>query len=106
MIGTGDSMWIALEEIDYLRAEMVRLRGEGESIVHSGRRTSEHELLAARETVIRAVLRVLTAERSEPHADSDAEAEYADEQLALAARDLAEATEQLSEDAKPVGWAR
>lgn len=44
--------------------------------------------LAGREDVIRAVLSILAAERSEPHAHSDAEAEYADDQLLDAARRL------------------
>lgn len=47
------------------------------------------EQIAARETLIRAALRVLAAERSEPHAHSAAEAEYADDQLTEAARELA-----------------
>lgn len=58
----------------------------------------------AREKVLRAALRVLQAERGEPHAHSDDESWYADEQLALAARDLTEATE--AADTKPVGWSR
>lgn len=61
---------------------------------------------AARETVIYATLRFLSAERSDTHADSDAEFEHADEQLALAARELAEATDQLPADEQPVGWRR
>lgn len=59
---------------------------------------------AAHEAVIRAALRVLSAERADPHAHSAAEAEYADEQLALAARELTEATDQLLPDEQPVGW--
>jgi hypothetical protein len=59
---------------------------------------------AARESVLRAALRVLSAEREEPHAHSDAESEYADEHLALAARELVRATDALDADEQPVGW--
>lgn len=38
----------------------------------------------------------------DPH--SDAAAEYADEQLALAARDLVRAVEALPEGERPIGW--
>ena len=58
----------------------------------------------AREKVLQAALRVLQAERSDPHAHSDDDSWYADEQLALAARDLTEAVEQ--SNSKPVGWSR
>lgn len=54
-----------------------------------------------------AVLRSITADHyaeEGPHAD--AEAEYADEQVALAARDLAEAVEALPAGERPVGWDR
>jgi hypothetical protein len=61
----------------------------------------------ARERVIRAVLRVLESEHEErPHAHSAAEAEYAGEQLALAARELAEAVDALPREQQPVGWDR
>lgn len=58
----------------------------------------------AQDRVILAVLRVLQAERAGPHADSAADAEYADDQLALAARDLARAVDAIDEAARPVGW--
>lgn len=61
----------------------------------------------AREQVIRAVLRVLASEHEEsPHAYSAAEAELAADELALAARDLAEAVDGLPRDEQPVGWNR
>jgi hypothetical protein len=59
----------------------------------------------ARERVITAALRVLTAERQEPHSSAAAESEYADERLALAARELVRATDALDADEQPVGWA-
>jgi hypothetical protein len=63
--------------------------------------------VAARERVIRAVLRVLESEHEErPHAHSAAEAEYAVEQLALAARKLVEAVDALPPDEQPIGWRR
>lgn len=46
-------------------------------------------LTAPRQGLVRAVLRVLEAEVDGEGADAAAEAEYADEQLCLAARDLA-----------------
>jgi Arc/MetJ-type ribon-helix-helix transcriptional regulator len=62
---------------------------------------SVHE---ARDRVIRAALRALQAQQATPHRYSDDEIEYADEQLALAARDLTEATEAAK--SKPVGWSQ
>jgi len=57
------------------------------------------------ERILRASLRILSAEHSEPHADSDAEAEYAVGQLALAARELTRATDAAPEHDQPAGWA-
>jgi hypothetical protein len=59
----------------------------------------------ARERLLQAALRCLSAERAGEHAHKAAEIEYADEQLAIAARDLAAATGALPADRQPVGWA-
>lgn len=59
----------------------------------------------AHENVMRAALRVLSAERGredDPH--FAAELDYAEELLALAARELTRATDALPEDEQPVGW--
>jgi hypothetical protein len=60
----------------------------------------------AQQRVEQAALRAITAHHyfrdEDPHAD--AAAEYADEQLALAARDLVRAVEALPEDKRPIGW--
>lgn len=62
----------------------------------------------AHENVIKAVLRVIEATHyaraDDPNAD--AEHEYADEQLALAARALAEAVDSMPADEQPVGWSK
>lgn len=56
--------------------------------------------------VERAALRSVAAhhyyEDEDPH--SDAAAEHADEQLALAARELVRAVEALPADQRPIGW--
>ena len=54
--------------------------------------------------LLRAALRALTAERSEPHAFADAEQEYALDVLALAARDFAAAVDALPANEQPPGW--
>jgi hypothetical protein len=59
---------------------------------------------AAVEQVLSAALRVLQSERTPPHAHSGDEAEYAEEQLMLAARELTRATDSLDLDEQPVGW--
>ena len=46
-------------------------------------------LLAPRHRLVKAALRSLSAEYADPAGDADAEAEYADDLLALAARNLA-----------------
>lgn len=60
------------------------------------------------ETVVKAALRVITAthyaREDDPHADADHE--YSQEQLALAARALVEAVDKLPEDKQPIGWVR
>jgi hypothetical protein len=53
-------------------------------------------------TLVAAVDRLLRAEAAEPHADADAEAEYASDLVALAARELVRHVERL--DRRPVGW--
>lgn len=58
----------------------------------------------ARQKLLRAALRVLSAEHAEETADAAAEAEHAVEQLALAARDLTRATDALPNDKQPAGW--
>jgi hypothetical protein len=56
--------------------------------------------------VLESALRVLgSMVESNPHAHSAAEAEYAGEQLAVAARDLALATDELPAARQPIGWA-
>lgn len=62
--------------------------------------------IAEQEQVIKAVLRVLSAEREDPHAHSGDEQDYAGELLALAARGLTRAVEALPADKRPVGWDR
>jgi hypothetical protein len=56
--------------------------------------------------LFRAVLRSINADHyaneNDPHAD--AEAEYATEQVAITARDLARAVDALPEDRLPIGW--
>lgn len=60
------------------------------------------------ENVIRAALRVIEGTHygraSDPHAD--AEQQYSEEQLALAARALVEAVDRKPADEQPVGWSR
>lgn len=61
----------------------------------------------ARERVLGAALRLMTARHvadNDPRADSDSEIEYAEEMLALAARDLAHATDALPPEQHPIGW--
>lgn len=59
--------------------------------------------IEARRKLLKAALRVLYAHvQDEDWAYADAEAELADEQLALAARDLVRAVE--ASNRKPVGW--
>jgi hypothetical protein len=65
-----------------------------------------HAEIQAREELLRAAVRVLAAERSEPHAHSDDEASYAAELLALAARDLVEAVDRLPASRRPDRWKR
>ncbi len=60
--------------------------------------------ISARENLLRTALRVMTAERDDPHADHDDEVRYAGEQLALAARELVRAVDAMPEDDQPVGW--
>lgn len=59
---------------------------------------------AARHEMLAAALRVIAGEYTPPHAHSADEAQYADERLALAARDLVRATDLLERDHQPVGW--
>lgn len=58
------------------------------------------------DALMRAALRSLAADHyeveSDPHAD--AESEYAAEQLALAARELVRAVDQLPDEQQPIGW--
>lgn len=68
------------------------------------------EIISAREKLLRAALRLLAAERAEPHASFDAELEYAQDMVADAACDLVEAAasahtlqqwRSLTRDARP-----
>jgi hypothetical protein len=54
--------------------------------------------------LIEAVQRYLRAMDAEPHASADAEAEYAGEMVALAARDLVRQVDESPSDQRPVGW--
>lgn len=61
----------------------------------------------ARRDLIRAAIRCLASQHAdETEASYGAEAEYANEQLALAARALSEATDKLPALSQPVGWIR
>jgi hypothetical protein len=64
------------------------------------------EIFHAKAALERAALGAIAADRypESPHADADAE--HADEQLAVKARDLARAVEALPADERPIGWAR
>lgn len=67
-----------------------------------------HPPVDEHETVIKAALRVIGSTHyqhaSDPHAD--AEQQYAEEQLALAARALVRAVDRKEADERPVGWDR
>jgi hypothetical protein len=60
--------------------------------------------LEAKDRMLRAALRCLSAQFGPETADTAADAEYADDELALAARDLTAATEALPSDHRPAGW--
>ncbi|MGW4639602.1 hypothetical protein ACWEN6_13795 [Sphaerisporangium sp. NPDC004334] len=65
----------------------------------------QREVALARDKVVRAALRVMCGDYDDQeHAHSDAEAQYAAELLALAARSLVHAVEALPPDKQPVGW--
>lgn len=62
---------------------------------------------AARERALGAALRLMTARHvadNDPHTNSDSEIEYAEETLALAARELVRATDALPPEQRPIGW--
>lgn len=65
-----------------------------------------HPPVDEHENVVKAVLRVIGSTHyqraDDPHAD--AEQEYAEEQLALAARALVRAVDRKDPDKQPVGW--
>jgi hypothetical protein len=67
---------------------------------------SVHDVDQAQRQVESVALRSIAANHyfrdEDPHAD--AEAEYAGEQLALAARELVRAVDALPEDKRPIGW--
>jgi hypothetical protein len=58
----------------------------------------------AREVLLSAALRALSAERGQDDAHYAAELDYSYEQLALAARELTRATDALPAGKRPVGW--
>lgn len=63
------------------------------------------DVYAARDNPVRQVLRLLSAEHedgSNPHFGD--ELEHSQELVALAARDLTEATNALPENKRPIGW--
>ncbi|MFF4026929.1 hypothetical protein ACFYY5_29175 [Nocardia elegans] len=62
------------------------------------------EFIAAHAELVRAVLRLLSAEKAEEHAWAGAESEYAEELVGLAARRLTRAIENGPDSVKPVGW--
>ena len=67
------------------------------------------DYLDAADDVVSAALRLLSAERyldRKPDAYSAAEAEYARELLARAARTLTQATDALPAGHQPVGWSK
>jgi len=68
--------------------------------------SSYHPPVDEHEDVIKAALRVIASTHyqraDDPHAD--AEQEYAEEQLALAARALARAVDRRDPDRQPIGW--
>lgn len=61
-------------------------------------------VIQARAELIRAAIQCLAAEHAEESADADAQAEYSDERLAIAARDLTNATDDLPPAERPIGW--
>jgi hypothetical protein len=63
---------------------------------------------SARIKLLSAALRAMSSDYEDnPHSNSDAEAEYATEQLALAAQELVRAIdEQPANYPRPVGWVR
>lgn len=60
--------------------------------------------MAAREELIRAALRVVAAAYADDQVWAGANAEHADELLALAARDLVRTIDADPEGERPVGW--
>lgn len=58
----------------------------------------------AREELIRAALRVVAAAYADDQMWAAANAEHADELLALAARDLTRTIDGLPEGERPIGW--
>lgn len=67
-----------------------------------------HPPIDEHENLIKAALRVIGSTHyqraDDPHAD--AEQEYAEEQLALAARALVQAVDRKQPDEQPIGWAQ
>jgi hypothetical protein len=67
-----------------------------------------HPPVEEHENVVKAALRVIGSTHyqraDDPHAD--AEQEYAEEQLALAARALAQAVDRKDPDERPIGWSK
>lgn len=66
--------------------------------------TMDARAQAARDALLEVADRVRRSWDLVGGAWDDAEREYADEMLALAARDLTDATNALPPDAQPVGW--
>lgn len=60
--------------------------------------------LEAQGRVVQAALELVQCVMAEPNAHREDVIEYAEEQLALAARDLARETDRLPAHARPVGW--
>jgi hypothetical protein len=62
------------------------------------------DLKAARRRFTSATLRCLSSDCADEHSSADAESEYASELLAIAARDLVRAVDELPMDRRPRGW--
>jgi hypothetical protein len=60
----------------------------------------------AKVNLLRAALRCLSTDLNGEHPNAANEAEYADEMLAAAARDLVAVVDALPQDQKPVGWSQ
>ncbi|MEU8272582.1 hypothetical protein AB0B89_36215 [Sphaerisporangium sp. NPDC049002] len=65
---------------------------------------STSAITGAKSDVLRAALRCIDGDYQDPNANSDAEAEYSDEELARASLKLVDAVDSAPDDEKPVAW--